>query len=439
MTSSTDDAAGILSRSGGAQQRLRILLTAYFYPPMNIIGARRPHALAKWLRREGHDVVVLTSLHSGRPVEENSVPVIRARDLLATRLNWRRGNVAAMTGQTDGIWEPGLSLWGSIFVPDLQVVSWIPFAIGSALRLNRREPFDAVVTTSPVDSTHLVGAALARLGVTWIADLRDGWCFEPPREPLPLRVQRRIDAALERTLLRAADGLVAVTDPITVDLERRLGIPATTITNGFDPEDSIDKRVAAGATGERRITLVHTGRLGASQTLEPVLEALGRIVRDDEALRGKVEIVLAGARTERERRLYADPRYEGLVRHLGFVSRAEAIELQQRADILLLVTSGRRSSEATGKLYEYLAARRPILVLGDRTAAAAIVERAGAGVAIPVANPDAAEQVLREMIASPPVPPSEDAIAQYAYPQIAARYEEVIRAAIARRVGKHGR
>jgi len=410
----------------------RILLVAYFYPPMRIIGARRPHGLARWLRRRGHHVAVLTSIHSGETGGDPAIPVVRTRDLLATRFNWRRRNLQVITGQRDGSWSPGPGVWGSVFVPDVQLLSWVPFAVTQSLRLHRRHNFDAVVTTSPVESTHAVGWALSRAGVPWIADLRDGWCFENPRDPLPTRGQRWLDMAMERVTVCSADGVVTVSEPLSADLRRRYGVAVETITNGFDPDDLPGSRPPADGVNPGKLSLVHTGGLGHERTLKPVLEALARLHAADHGLPDRVELVLAGAQTEQERALYAEPRFAPFVHHLGFIAHDESIGLQRSADVLLLVTSGVRTGEATGKLFEYLAAGRPILVVGAGSAAADIVTGAGAGSAIPVRDTDSAERALQAMLASPPPAPPKSAPEPFAYPALAARYEQTIEQAIAR-------
>ncbi len=94
-----------------------------------------------------------------------------------------------------------------------------------------------MITTSPPQSGHLVGLALRRLGVPWIADLRDGWTYDPPRGAWPTRAQAAADAALERAVLARADRLVAVTRPIADDLAERLGRAVAVVTNGFDPDE----------------------------------------------------------------------------------------------------------------------------------------------------------------------------------------------------------
>jgi glycosyltransferase involved in cell wall biosynthesis len=411
----------------------RVLLAAYYYPPQSIIGARRPHGLAKWLRRRGHDVTVLTSVQAGHGGDDGAASrVVRTRDLLATRLNWRGQSLDVVTGRSDAAWDPSPTVWGSIFVPDVQLLSWAPFALGAALRLQRRDPFDAVVTTSPVEAAHAVGLALRRRGVAWVADLRDGWRFEAPREEWPLRAQRAFDDALERRVVTRADRVVTVSEPLSADLRHRHGIAVETITNGFDPDDAPGE-LPPDAVDPRKLTLVHTGGLGAERTLAPLLAALARMACDEPTLHERVELVLAGQQTAAEQALYAEPAHAPFVRHLAYVPRAQALALQRAADVLVLATSGVRTGEATGKLYEYLAAGRPVLVLGAGSAAGDIVTRERAGVAIPVRDADAAEAALRQALAGElPAPPAE-ARAAYAYPALVARYEQLIEQAIAAR------
>jgi glycosyltransferase involved in cell wall biosynthesis len=411
----------------------RILIVAYYYPPQNIIGSRRPAALAKSLRAQGHDVTVLTSVQAGRGADPSASRVVRTRDLLATRLNWRGQSLDAVTGKSDAEWDPGAKFWGSIFMPDVQLISWVPFAVAAALRLHRRARFDAVVTTSPVESAHAIGLALQRRGVPWIADLRDGWRFEAPRDEWPTAAQRHVDDALERLVVRRADAVVTVTDPLAADLRRRHGVPIETITNGYDPDDAHVGAPPPGAVKPGELTFVHTGGLGAERTLRPLLEGLARIAREDPGLRDRVRVVLAGAQTRPERELYAEPELAPFVRHVGFVPRPVAVGLQRAADVLVLVTSGVRTGEATGKLFEYLATGRPILVLGAGSAAGDIVERAGAGVAIPPHDTDAAETVLRRILAGELPEPPPGAGQPFAYPALAARYDAVIERAIAAR------
>jgi glycosyltransferase involved in cell wall biosynthesis len=411
---------------------MRILLSAYFYPPLNSIGARRPSALAKWLRRRGHDVTVLSSVQSGRALDDHADGVVRTPDLLATRLNWRGQDLKAATGASDATWSHDPGVWGKIFVPDVQVVSWLPFLVAHALRLHRRHRFDAVISTAPLEIAHAAGLALGRLGAGWVADFRDGWRFEAPRPDWPLAAQRRLDDALERLVVRRADAVVTVSEPLSEDLRRRHGIAVETITNGFDPDDAV-MVTGTAPVDPAKLTLVHTGGLGSERTIRPVLAALARLAAEDPSLRDRVEIVLAGQRTAEERELYADPAHAPFVRHLGYVERSESLALQRAADVLLLVTSGARTGEATGKLFEYLATGRPILVLGRGSAAGTIVEQAQAGIVIPTHDTDAALGALRRILAGELSALPAGGREAFGYPALAERYERTLEAAIAHR------
>src|SRR2546423_11478429 len=196
-----------------------ILLVAQLSPPSELSAARRVAGLAKYLDRLGHRITVLTSLPSGRGAVAGA-RVVRTRDLMVSRLNWRRQSFEALAGGSGGGgYEAAPSRLASVFVPDLAVVGWLPFALPRVRALAAGA--DAVITTSPPHSGHLVGLALRARGVAWVADFRDGWTFESDRPPWPLAAQRKLDEGLERAVVRGADALVAVTEPIAGDLRVR--------------------------------------------------------------------------------------------------------------------------------------------------------------------------------------------------------------------------
>jgi glycosyltransferase involved in cell wall biosynthesis len=410
-----------------------ILVVAQHAPPSPLVGARRPAALAKELGRRGHRVAVLTSLASGRGPVAGACATIRSRDLLSTRLNWRRASLEAMQGARPGRYREASPL-ERLVVPDLSLVTWLPFALPRALAAARTLRVDCVITTGPPQSAHLVGLALRRRGVAWIADLRDGWTFDPPRPPWPNAVLAGLDAQLERGALQKADRVVGVTEPIARDLCDRLGVAASTLTNGFDPDDTPAADGAALLTPER-FSLVHTGRLIASgdsarTLLDGALELRNRRPGSPRPL----EVVLAGATSDAQDRLLEDPRYAQVARPVGVLDRDRALALQRAADALVVMAAGMpgrpSTSVATGKLFEYLAAKRPVLVLGEDTEAARIVARAGVGVAASEGDPGSVADALERLIDAPPSL-RDDAVAAYAWPVLAERYEQLIEQACA--------
>jgi glycosyltransferase involved in cell wall biosynthesis len=404
-----------------------ILIVAQHAPPSPLVGARRPASLARELGRRGHEVTILTSLASGHgPIE--GAAAVRSRDLLATPLNWRRASLEAMQGVRPGRYREA-SLLQSLVVPDLSLVTWLPFVLARALRAAAALRPDCLITTGPPQSAHLVGFALRRRGVAWIADLRDGWTFDPPHPPWPISALAGVDAWLERELLRAADRAVAVTEPIARDLRE-----AEVVTNGFDPEET----GAADATGlldAGRFSLVHTGRLIASgDSARTLLEGALELRRRRGGGSQQLEVVLAGATSEAQDRMLVDPRYAEVARPVGVLDRPRALALQRAADALVVMAAGMpgrpSTSVATGKLFEYLAAERPVLVLGERTEAARIVARAGVGVAASENDPGSVADALEQLMDAPPARDRE-AVRAYAWPALAERYEGLIEEACA--------
>jgi glycosyltransferase involved in cell wall biosynthesis len=103
------------------------------------------------------------------------------------------------------------------------------------------------------------------------------------------------------------------------------------------------------------------------------------------------------------------------------------LALQRAADWLLVITEGdRRKSVATGKLFEYLAAGRPVLVLGNGTEAARIAADAGAALAVSAADPRAIAEGLQQVHESAVAPRSPGNVEQYSYTVLAARLGELI-------------
>ena len=409
-----------------------ILIVAQHAPPSQLVGARRPGALGKELARRGHRVAILTSLASGHgPLD--SAAAIRTRDLLSTRLNWRRASFEAMRGARPGQYREASPL-ERLAVPDLSLETWLPFVLPRALRVAAELPVDCIVTTGPPQSAHLVGLALRRRGIPWVADLRDGWTFDPPRAPWPHAALARLDALLERRVLAAADGVVAVTEPIARDLRERLGIDAAVITNGFDPDET-----PAGDGGSllsaERFSLVHTGRLiGSGDSVRTLLEGaleLRRRRREDDR---QPEVVLAGPHSEAQDQLLADPRYSEVARAVGMLDRSVALGLQRAADALIVLAAGMpgrpATSVATGKLFEYLAAERPVLVLGEHTEAARIVARVGAGTAAAESDPDSVADALERLLDCPPSA-NRELLTAYSWPSLAQKYEALIERACA--------
>ena len=415
---------------------MNLLLVSYFYPPCRDTGAHRPAAMAKWLRRLGHRVTVLTTSAYGEVAGEEGI--VRAPDLqrLRARLHGHDRVDALFDSDT---YSGRPHVLARVLVPEPLIAAWAPFARSRALRLNRRERFDCVITSSPPESVHAVGRALARRGVPWVVDLRDAWTFEPIRPPFPTALQRRFDERLERRWLRSADAVVCVSRPAAEDLRERLGIEPRLIPNGWDP-DLIEAGDAGDGAGERildpgRISLVYTGRFGSyGRDPAPLVRALGELGRSDADAASRLELVVAGPLTEAEAELMRTDVSPARIVVAGSLARERALALQRGADALLLLASPRRSQLLNFKLFEYLAAERPILALAAGTEAGRILEELG-GDAVPADEVPAIVDALRRVVAGELPAPGAGARDAYSYPAVAERMAGVAEQAVASRGG----
>ena len=412
---------------------MNLLLVAYFYPPCRDTGAHRPAAMAKWLRRLGHQVTVLTTSAYGTgdaPTEEGTV---RTPDLqrLRARLHGHDRVDALFDSDT---YSGRPHVLSRVIVPEPLVLAWAPFARRRALRLNRRGRFDCVITSSPPESAHAVGRALRRRGVPWVVDLRDAWTFEPIRPPFPTGLQRRLDERLERRWLRSADAVVCVSRPAAHDLRERLGIEPRLVPNGWDPDliapgGSVDD--GAGILDPDRVSLVYTGRFGSyGRDPAPLVGALGELGRTDAQTASRLELVVAGPLTTAEAELMKTDVSPARIVVPGSLTRERAVALQGAADALLLLASPRRTQLINFKLFEYLATGRPILALAAGTEAGRVVEELG-GDAVPADDVAAIVEALRRVVAGELRPPNAIARQAYSYPAAAERLAEVAEGAVA--------
>ena len=406
-----------------------ILLVAYFYPPCRDTGALRSAAMAKWLRRLGHRVTVLTTSAYG-PSGEPDVEQTADAQLWRARLHRKDRIDALYDADTYGGRPHPLS---RVVVPEPLALAWAPFARRRALALARERGFECVITTSPPESAHSVGAALGRKGVPWVADVRDGWTFEPLRPRFPAAAQRRLDAGLERRRLGAADAVVCVSEPAAADLRRRRIAEPALVPNGWDPELAPPPGAPTGLLDPGRTSLVYTGRFGSyGRDPTALVEGLARLAREDPGAAARLELVVAGPLTGDEARLLARDVSPARIVRAGSLDRERALALQREADVLLLVAQPTRSQLLNIKLFEYLATGRPVLALAEGTEAGRVVAGIG-GEVTPADDPAAIAAALGRVAHGELRPPPPDALAAYTYPAPAKRMAEVVEDAIARR------
>jgi len=415
-----------------AQGPRSILLASYFYPPAREVAARRPAALARYLRERGHEVCVLTTAAYGSL--EDRADVVRAFDLqlIQARLHGRQRARAIFDSAG---FDEHPHLISRLVVPDAHRVAWGGFARAAARRLTRERRFDCAITTSPPESAHVIGRALQRRGLAWVADLRDGWVFESMKDRIWVSAaQHRYNARLERRLLSRADAITAVTEPIVEDLRARLDLESRLVPNGWDPDAPVDEAAGRELLDSERASLVFTGQLGgARRDPAPLIEALAELAHTDPDTAARLEVVFAGSFTEREQALFATDVAPARIKALAPLPEKTVLGLQRAAEAALLITGPRRQ-EASLKLFEYIGGETPVLAIAHPdTAAVQLVRESGAGVSVEPSNREAIMDALRRVVQGDLPRAGEEARAAWSWPRIAALMEEAVEAAIAAR------
>ena len=373
----------------------RLLIITYYWPPTGGSGVQRWVKFSKYLPQFGWQPVNYTPENPEQLARDESLlaDIPACAEVIKTHITEPYAVYRRLTGGKPGeevnpvnaqkkSWKKRLSLWirGNCFIPDPRI-GWVRPSVRYLKEYLREHPVDAVVTTGPPQSMHLIGRGLKRaLGVRWIADFRDPWTemFYYKHLGLTAASDRR-QHRLEQSVLDEADAVISVTPLVQKDFQAKTRTPVVLITNGFDEEDFPE---LSAPDREIKFRLVHTGLFAADGNPLNLWDALARRCAADPAFRARLEIRLAGkvdaAVTDAIR---ARGLGDNLV-ELGYLPHDETVREQRAADILLLPL--RQEPEYAkvlpGKIFEYLAARRPVLGIGQEDGAAATVLRdAGAG------------------------------------------------------------
>ena len=353
-----------------------------YWPPAGGGGVQRPLKIATYLPALGIETHVLAPddskwIHRDDELQQPSQAWVHRVRYVGPRA---RKPAEELHG-TQGLERLGTQAslaFRRVLVPDASV-TWNATAIPAAIQIVRRENIDAVITTSPPGSVHLVGAAVKKAtGAKWVADLRDSLVAHPHRnvESAAVRIKERVERGLGRLVSRSADAIVAVSDAIA-DEARELEPKGrvVTISNGCDFEDFAGLEYRRG----ERLRITHAGSFFGKRDPKPFLEALASSNVD------AVVRFVGGLRSED--REWAEQRGLGDKMELfPYVPRRRSLELQRDSEALLLLipeAGGRGRGVLSGKVYEYLAAERPILAVVPTDGAAAELLRAtGAGVVV---------------------------------------------------------
>ncbi|MGA9116662.1 MAG: glycosyltransferase [Bacteroidota bacterium] len=347
----------------------RVLVVAYYFPPMGLSGVQRSSKFVKYLPEYGWHPTVLTvdgvGYYAQDPslLEELSSPAVRiVRTGGAGPGRYlARGEAVRMPSERTRKWLSRLS--DALFIPDNKI-GWRRPALRRALALHAETPFDLIFCTAPPFTSFLIGRDLKeRINRPLVFDYRDSWCDYPFRF-YASPAHRMGHRALERSALRSSSHVVTTNRRVKESLLQRypfLGYrDVDIIPQGYDPEDFEGLPVPVpGKREERPMTIAYAGVFWEDRRPDQLLHALAGILKERPGLRGRIRAVFLGTVREEHTRLMQRLGLGDVVEVTGYVPHRECISRLRKADLLWLVVGDEFSSP--GKLYEYIGAGRSIL------------------------------------------------------------------------------
>lgn len=322
--------------------------------------------------------------------------------------------------------------------PD-HMLLWVPFALIKGLKICRHAQVDAIYTTSPPHSSHFTGLAIC--GITrkpWIADFRDPWTLNPYHEKaLSGSSFLRMERLLEETILESASAILTNTRANRKNrlesFQRLSADRVIHLPNGWEEFPAQCSHIKENGP----LTIVHAGSFYPRFEPYALLYALadwrnGKHPPDISPLKD-IQVILLGSDEVETKAVVKDLGIEDIVQIKPWVAFDEARRTMQKAAILWvsLGTGKQTSTYVPSKLFEYIAAKRPILGFFPEGEAADLIRRTGTGIVFTSGQSVPVIKALRRALCDRnnkgiQYSPNEEIVFQYHIKNIVARFATIL-------------
>jgi glycosyltransferase involved in cell wall biosynthesis len=390
----------------------KVLIISYYWPPAGGIGVLRCLKIAKYLRLYGWEPIIFTAENPHYPSIDHSndkdipegITVIKQPIWEPYHIyKWitgkdKKANVNNVFYVHENQENPlhNLSVWirSNFFIPDARAC-WINPSVRCLLDYLKSNPVQAIFSDGPPHSNTRIATLLkAKTNIPWLADFQDPWTqvdyFQLLRLTPPAS---RLHHRMEQEVFQLANKITIVSPSWKKDLESIGAKEVSVIPWGFDPDDYANIIPAPNA----KFTIIHLGILGYDRKPDMLIDAIASLCHDMPGFLHNLEIKLVGQVDPSVTLALTLAGLSSVVVLTGNVDRVEALRMASSSSILLLLLNQQPNAQGRipGKLFEYLALKRPILVLGPPEAdAAQITTTANAGFAIDYADKAGMVRVL---------------------------------------------
>jgi len=359
----------------------KVLIITYYWPPAGGPGVQRWLKFVKYLRDFGWEPVVYTVENPSYPVLDKTLEseIPDGVEVIKKSIIEPYTFAGKITGQKDIDKVKGgfidseanqsmmkkITTWvrGNFFIPDARMF-WIEPSFKFLKGYLSENKIDVVVSTGPPHSLHLIGLKLKqKLGVKWIADFRDPWTNIDYYSKLKLTQWADLKhQRLERDVIEQSDRVLVVGKTMKEEFYSLGGEKIHVLPNGFDNEVSEENEFVL----DDKFSIAHIGSMNADRNPYHLWEALSEIVKENKEFASSIQIKLAGTVSHE---IFDTLEFFGLdkyVYHEKYLNHKDVISFQKSSQVLLLVLNDTPNAKGivTGKFFEYLNAKRPILTVG---------------------------------------------------------------------------
>jgi len=355
---------------------MKALIITYYWPPAGGSGVQRWLKFVKYFRDFGIEPIVYTAENPNYPILDESLENEIPKGIEILRLPiWEPNNLLSFLGrkknESAGFLNPNPSFFGKIlqyvranyFIPDARKF-WIKPSVKFLKSYLAENNIDVIITTGPPHSMHIIGLKLKRqLGVKWIADFRDPWTEIDYFHQLPLSNKAiKKHHYFEQEVLKNADKVLVVGNTMNENYSQ-FSKNVVTVSNGFDVK--IDNTITELDT---KFTITHIGLMNADRNPKMLWDVLADICIENRAFANDFQLKLIGKVDDSVLRDISEKNLQNNVQFVNYVSHNEVVNYQKKSQVLLLIVNNVPSAKGiiTGKIFEYLMAKRPILAIAPK-------------------------------------------------------------------------
>lgn len=389
----------------------RVLIITYYWPPSAGSGVQRWLKMSKYLPNFGWQPVIYTPENPDFNLKDDSLlsDISEHAEIVKTKI-WEpyrihRFITGAKPGDSNfGMTKEGenkslmkrISFWfrGNVFVPDPRI-TWRNSSISFLKKYIKEHPVDAIITTGPPHSMHLIGLGVKKHfpNLKWVADFRDPWSTFDVHNSFLSESGKKKNEAMEREVLETADHLVMTSDTTKGEFPKFDESKLSVITNGFDKADfeqlqtqNSNSTSKTDADGDSKFRIYHTGLLNMIRNPIPFFEVLAELCEESEEFAERLQLELIGNVDQQIiDYLKNHNSLSGNANTTKWMKHDDLLLEYQKASVLLIIVNQSRNaiSQLPGKLFECLAMRKPILALCPTDSAlATVIKETDAGLAV---------------------------------------------------------